>query len=241
MTGATIADSMTLRQKLTWCAHLWKAASQQHHREMRAVLGPYVPPDGVVFDVGAHSGQFTKLFARMVPHGHVHAFEPGSYALSLLQKVCALHRLRNITVHRCGLGDADATLRLNVPIKKSGSLGFGLSFIGDPAGRPGDIASEDIHIRRLDDIVAEAGITRADLIKADIEGSELRMLVGAKDTLRRLRPAIFVEVNEPSLARRGDSAEALAAFLKDLRYTPVGGWAAFEPPADFLFVPDEKA
>ena len=48
MSGVTIADTMTVRQKLTWCAHLWKAATQQHHKEMRAELGPYLPPDGIM-------------------------------------------------------------------------------------------------------------------------------------------------------------------------------------------------
>jgi FkbM family methyltransferase len=28
----------------------------------------------MVFDVGAHAGQMARLFARMVPRAHVHAF-----------------------------------------------------------------------------------------------------------------------------------------------------------------------
>lgn len=231
-----IIDRLTLRQRLTWLAHFWKALSQQHHREMAAVFRPYLPADGVVLDVGAHSGQFTKLLAAMVPQGRVHAFEPGSYPLSILRRVVAWRGLRNVSVHPWGLGEREETLTLRSPLKRSGSIGFGLSVVGAAAGDGRQSVSETVHIRRLDDVARELGLVRADLIKADIEGSELRMLMGAEETLRRFGPAIYLEVNDAALARRGDSAAALASYLKDLGYAPADGWDTFRPDADILFV-----
>ncbi len=223
------------RQRLTWLAHFWKAATQQHHKEMRQVFGPILPQDGVVFDVGAHSGQFAKLFAEMVPNGHVHAFEPGSYALSLLRPVLRLNRLANVTVHECGLGDAEQELVLNMPRKRSGSYGFGLSFMGDASGEARALVSETVRVRRIDDIVAELGLKRLDLIKADIEGSEMRMVVGAEATLRRYRPALFLEVSDSTLRRHGDSIAGLTEFLKSLGYAPQGGWRDEPVRGDVLF------
>ena len=186
-------------------------------------------------DVGAHAGQYTKLFSAMLPHGHVHAFEPGGYALSLLQRVKSIRRLSNITIHPYGLGDASETRVLNVPIKESGSVGFGLSFVGDQKATTRRTVEETIEIRRLDDVVQGHRISRVDFIKLDIEGSELRMLVGAKATLLRFRPAIFVELVDQNLARRGDSVEALSEFLCDLGYSPVGGWGIYRPNCNLLF------
>ena len=205
------------------------------------VIRPHVPPDGVVFDVGAHAGHFTKLFAGMCPQGHVHAFEPGTYALSVLYKMRAVRRLSNVTIHPIGLGDADDTATLAVPLKQSGSVGFGLSFIGDRAATVRPTMAESVTVRRLDDVVEERGISRVDFIKVDIEGSELRMLLGAERTLRRFRPTLLLEVVDDYLTRRGDSSEDLARYLKDLDYAPTSGWSAFGPPGDILFLPKSSA
>jgi len=73
------------RQRASWLAHVFKAATQQHHRELRALFAPHIPTDGVIVDVGAHAGQFSKLFAAMAPRGHVFAFEPSAYARSVME------------------------------------------------------------------------------------------------------------------------------------------------------------
>src|SRR5439155_12428729 len=44
-------------------------------------------------------------------------------------------------------------------------------------------------LRRIDGLVESAGLSRLDLIKMDIEGSELSALRGAIETLRSHRPA----------------------------------------------------
>lgn len=218
----TNSPRLTVRQRLTWFAHLWKALTRQHHQALRSQFRPFVPTDGVILDVGAHAGQFTKLFAAMVPQGHVHAFEPGSYALSILRTVKRFRRLSNVTIHACGLGDPSQVKALNVPIKKSGSIGFGLSFIDDSQQPELRAVTEEIAIRRLDEVVAERDIRRIDFIKVDIEGSEMRMLVGAREALTRFSPALYIELVNGHLARRGDSIEELTGYLGDLGYGPVG-------------------
>ena len=50
-----------------------------------AALWPTLKGESVVLDVGAHAGQMAKLFAGLVPRGHVYAFEPGAYALAVLR------------------------------------------------------------------------------------------------------------------------------------------------------------
>ena len=232
---------MTPRQRATWCAHVWKALTRQHHGEMEDIFRAHIPPHGTVIDVGAHAGQFTKLFARMCPQGHVHAFEPGSYALSVLRTVRTVRRLSNVVVHPVALGDARGTATLVSPIKESGSVGFGLSFIGNPDATPRRTATETVRVRRLDDVVEECAMRRVDFIKVDIEGSEQRMLAGAERTLLRFRPAIYAEVVDWTLARRGDSREALTRYLRDLGYAPDGGWHDRRQDGNVLFVNDRRA
>lgn len=64
---------LTLRQRASWLARLYKACAQQHHEALRPILAPHVPAVGVVVDIGAHAGQFAKLFARLAPRGRVYA------------------------------------------------------------------------------------------------------------------------------------------------------------------------
>jgi FkbM family methyltransferase len=210
-------EQLSFRARLTQGAHLFKAIFRQHHGELAPLLARYVPKDGVVFDVGAHAGQFAKLFAKLAPQGHVYAFEPGSYALSILTKVRKLHGLKNVSIHKVGLSDASAVASLSIPIKASGSIGFGLSTLATPAS-DSDALKEKISLTTLDQFVADNKIVRLDFIKADIEGWEMRMLLGSRNSLEKLRPVLMLEADDVWLQRAGNSRKELLDFLARLDY-----------------------
>ncbi|MEQ8282260.1 MAG: FkbM family methyltransferase [Parvibaculum sp.] len=244
------APALSFRQRLTWGAHLFKALFYQYHREFAARIVPLVPEDGVIVDVGAHSGQFAKLFARMVPRGQVYAFEPGGYALSILRPVARLRRLRNVEIVPAGLSDVPGSEVLNVPLKKRGTLGFGLAHIGaELSGR--DVVSQRIALTTLDLFARERNLTRLDFIKADIEGWEPHFLRGARETIARFRPSLMIEVSPKQLAQSGATQEEIFSAFVPLGYRifktrehegyrlhAAGG---FDGSADYLFVPEEKA
>lgn len=209
------APRLSFRARLSWCAHFWKAATQQHHRNHAALFRRLVPHDGVVFDVGAHAGQFTKLFAGIARDGRVYAFEPGGYALSILRRVVALRRLGNVEICPFGLSDRAHTETLHVPVKRSGSMGFGLSHFGAEARAS---VAETVTLSTIDAFVAERSLSRLDFIKADIEGWEMRMLAGGAGAIARFRPALLLEVQAAHLARAGDTPAAMWDFFARLGY-----------------------
>ena len=229
------SDSLRLsgRARLTFAAHLFKAVTRQHHRELIPILRPLLPADGVVLDIGAHAGQMAKLFAGLAPNGHVHAFEPGAYALSVLRPAVALRGRGRITIEPVALGAKPGRLTLTTPIKRSGSYGFGLSHLGATTGQKA--FRHEVAVETVDGFVARRGLGRVDLIKADIEGWEMQMLQGAVRTLTELRPALMLEVVDAYLARAGDSRAALWRFLSALNYRPcrlAEGLPPFDPEAD---------
>jgi FkbM family methyltransferase len=239
---------MTPRRWLSFAAHCFKATVAQHHRDLVPVFRPLLAEDAVIFDVGAHAGQFTKLFARLAPRGRVYAFEPGSYARSILMLSLALNRVANVLVFPVGLGAAARRAELRTPVKRSGSYGFGLSHIGEDEDSTRREAVERIEIVTLDGLCDLLGIERLDFIKADIEGWELQMLKGGAATLRRLRPKLWLEVHDRHLARAGDSAGALRDFLAAEGYVAYrvdersGLYPApAEGEGDFLFLPGEAS
>ena len=56
----------------------------------------------------------------------------------------------------------------------------------------------------MDEIVSRFSLDRLDLIKIDVEGFEMDVLEGARDTLERLRPNVFLEFNSFTLIAYGN-------------------------------------
>ena len=224
-------------------AHLLKATTQQHHRGLAPTIARLLPPAAVVFDVGAHAGQYTKLFARAASAGRVYAFEPGSYARAILRVVVWLRRLRNVTVLPAALGAECGVATLSVPVKKSGSFGFGLSHLGAPQERWPSVAQEVVAVITIDRVAAALALDRVDLIKADIEGWELSLLRGAV----QMR---FGQLDQQARAkslqrvcRAGETLDAAFAFLAGLGYgafelAPGGSLVPVATPrdGDFWFI-----
>ena len=203
------------RWRLTpsFVAHLWKAVTQQHHRVLLPQLARCVPRDAVVFDVGAHAGQFAKLFASLAPEGRVYAIEPGSYARSILRVAIWARRIVNVAILPVALGAAPGLVRLLTPVKASGALGFGLSHLGQPEERWARVAAELVAQTTIDSLAETLALVRLDFIKADIEGNEMRLLEGAMQSLERFRPRLLLELSGTQLARAGDDIVGAFAFL----------------------------
>lgn len=235
---------LTARQRASWVAHLWKAATQQHHRDLRPLFAPLIPPEAVVIDIGAHAGQFSKLFAALAPRGRVFAFEPSAYARSIMAPALRLNGVRQVELMAAGLSDTPGRLVLRTPLKRSTALGYGTAHLGDQTAAGSASLDQTVALTTLDAFVAERGLTRLDLIKADVEGWELRALKGGEASLRRFSPALYLEVDGACLARAGDTPQALFGWLASLGYaarrapdlSPAPAWSG---AGDYLFTRPE--
>ncbi len=212
---------LTARQRATYLAHLYKAIFKGYHAQLVPYLARIIAEDAIVVDAGAHAGQFTKIFARLARRGRVYAFEPSGYACSILRRTCALRGLRNVTVVPHGLGALAGRFELAVPLKRSGSLGFGASYVraaAEQADEPTSAVTETIEVETLDGFAEAHGLPALSFIKADIEGWELRMLEGARAVLGRHRPVLMLEVSDRLLRRAGGDSPAVFEFLAEHGY-----------------------
>lgn len=158
-------------------------------------------------DIGANVGYHTFRMARAVgPTGSVLAVEPMSRARTKLLRNAGLNSFTNITVSEVALADADLGIQ---------SIGFENSYRLD--GEVG-AAAEDVRITTLDTLVAEAGLSRVDFIKLDVDGYEGKVLRGAQHVLDTWRPAIVFEISPGAMAGNGDRAEDLVASLTGRGY-----------------------
>ena len=213
------APYFRLRASPTYFAHLFKAVFKQHHKPLIPLFRRVIPEDGVVLDVGAHAGQYAKIFSRLAPRGQVYAFEPGSYARSILRVALALNRCRNVAVVPLALGAREGTEILTLPVKRPGSYGFGLAHFG-PETRFATAEREAVAVSTIDRMADLLDLARLDFIKADIEGWELQLVRGGEQTIRRLRPVMLLELNAQALARAGNDLETAFAAISKLGYRP---------------------
>ena len=198
-------------QRVGRYVHLFSALTGKHYAEIKPLLEKHVPKDGVIIDVGAHAGHFTKLFSQVVPQGHVYAFEPGSYVRSIISSVISFKKLKNVSLFPMGLGDKPSG---EAPHSLSGVSGGGCPVMG--CG--GTANDERITLTTLDQFTFRHNLKRVDFIRADIGGQEMRFLLGGHHVIEKFRPVLFLEINEASLQRAGNTADEVWHFLKALNY-----------------------
>jgi len=168
-------------------------------------LGPLrslVRPGTFVIDVGANIGFFTLEFARWVGDGgKVLAIEPEPVNFGRLTRGVSRAGLRHVV----DLVQAAAT-------ERSGEVGLIMSPRHHGDHRIGD-GGLPVPAVTIDDLLAARGWPPVSLMKIDVQGAESRVLAGAGETLRALRPALFVEVCDEALRTSQSSAEDLLAQL----------------------------
>ncbi|MBZ5562603.1 MAG: FkbM family methyltransferase [Acidobacteriia bacterium] len=183
-------------------------------------LEQHIPAGGTFVDVGAHIGWYSLKAAKLVgPKGRVIAVEPNHETLlKLRENIRASGASAVIVVAPVACYDSETTLEFYAtPRANTGGSSLSLA----DASRDGPVvATYQVLARRLDDIVREAGVTRVDAVKIDVQGSEFRVLKGAVETLERYRPVVCVEVLEPWLKPMGSSVAEVMAFMRAHGYAP---------------------
>lgn len=139
-----------------------------------------------VIDVGANIGLVTSKLLKLFPAAAVHAFEPTADTARVLHdRLAAEVRL---TFNEVAVADAVGTTSFNVDNRTHGG-GSNSMLSHSPhfatRARVDRYVSVTVPTTTLDAYASEHGITHIDLVKLDIEGAELRALIGAKGLLER--------------------------------------------------------
>jgi len=167
-------------------------------------------PGDVFVDIGAHVGYYTLLAARLVgPTGKVYAFEPEPYNHALLCRNIELNGYRNITVIRKAVSNRAGTSVLFLS-----GLDNGFHSLRKQSPSQYKRGSMIVETTTLDAFLDEAGCSRVDLVKMDIEGWELIALEGMRELLSRPRSMQIITEFCPVFYTRLESGPV--AFLHAL-------------------------
>lgn len=170
----------------------------------------FSPSNGdVVLDIGANSGLYSLSIARKVgTEGKLYAVEPYSRTYELLRQNIAMNSHENIVTIRVALGSSRGDGELNV-YGNSGCNSFYLNTNGGNLRK-----TERVKVSTLDSIVDEYSIKKLNMIKLDVEGHELEVLKGGKNSLRFFHPLIAAEIHDV-----GCTGAELKSFLQDFDYS----------------------
>lgn len=190
-----------------------------------AALSSLIIPGSWVVDIGANAGFYALHFAKHLgDEGKVLAVEPE--AINLLRLNAAIAR-------------ADQTDRV-IPIAAAMTDTDGPATLGVDPENPADHrlsasnapeTGSAVVGRTLDSVLVDFGEPPISLIKIDVQGAESMVLAGAQNTLRRCKPALYIEIDHMALDRFGDSASALVALIQNLGYQPYQLEKAGTPPS----------
>lgn len=154
---------------------------------------------GTVIDAGAYIGTHTLSYAKVAKR--VISFEPQPFSFNMLCGNVALNCHQNVVPIRAAIGDRWSD---SIPMEHINYESVD-NFSGAEVGR-GKGMTQMVTLDSLD-------INDISLIKMDIEGYEYKALLGARETIARRRPVIYLEYE------REKSKPAIRKLLDELEYT----------------------
>ena len=155
-----------------------------------------------VADCGAHHGFLTVAFSKAVgPNGAVGAWEALPANAAVISKNLVLNGCHNVIVRPFALGDERRTVRLWT--HTSNTL------------VSAEYGNNEVQMVRLDDEIPAH--TKVDLIKIDVEGSDLQMVRGARRILSQ-RPIIDLELHCCLFENRTAVLAEIFSILEPLSY-----------------------
>jgi len=185
-----------------------------------------LPQNGIIFDIGANIGLMTLPLAVLaVPKGGVYAFEADFPIAARLQVNVDINYLKNTHVIPKVVQDnpdlKEITLYRRRAIDGDNLINEGLS---STAKIPLHTVSEyTVMCTTIDAFAKEQKIDRVDLLKIDVEGTEIKVLRGGDHCIDQYRPIIIYEYSSiiDELSRSDNSP-------KSFEFLGAKGYVQFE-------------
>jgi FkbM family methyltransferase len=192
----------------------WDNFGQKHNSGFHHCINELKQGDTFI-DIGAHIGLFTIPAAKYVgPKGKVYAFEPSASNFKMLNYHVELNNLKNVTTVNALLGsqidesanfyEGDDINPVNsvVMAQKNNSIPFQLQ------------KRKQI---TLDSYVFSNAI-KPKVIKIDVEGSEINVLEGSKETINTHKPKIFLSYHPQHIIKLNQTNSDFIKIITDLNY-----------------------
>jgi FkbM family methyltransferase len=177
-------------------AHLGSIAGGNLESAVQEAMVRHLPRGGVFFDIGANLGFFSLLAAHHsgLEEGRVVAFEAAPDNAEAIRVNAALNRVPNIEVICAAVADRAGRGRLQIVDDQSWSK---LVQFGE---HPFTERVIDVKCVAIDELVSSGRVPPPTVVKIDVEGAELEVVAGMRETIAAHRPAIICELHDTHAA-----------------------------------------
>jgi FkbM family methyltransferase len=171
---------------------------------LRLLLSFTLRPDSCCVDVGSNDGAMLEDFLRLAPDGRHVAFEPLPHLAERLRL-----RFPAADVRETALSDRSGRASFTFVRSRPAYSGFReRSYPGDE-----ELEQIEVQVERLDDVLPVDYVPT--LVKIDVEGAELEVLRGARETLRAHRPLVVFEHGKGAADHYGTRPSEVFSLLAD--------------------------
>ena len=177
----------------------------------------------ILFDIGANVGDITNEYATLIPDAEIFCFEPIPKTFELLKK--RYDSTSRIHCHQLAIGDINKNVTMfETALSGSSSLLPPTSYITESknsamAQGVTIVNSHNVKQITLDSFCKENNISHIDILKMDMQGSELNGLKGASSLLDEKKiDLIYTEVLFSDLYENQCYYHDIASFLHKKNY-----------------------
>jgi FkbM family methyltransferase len=177
-------------------AHLGSIAGGNLESGVQEAMVRHLSRGGVFYDIGANLGFFSLLGAHLsgLDAGRVIAFEAAPDNAEAIRVNAALNRIANVEVICAAVTDHSGWGQLQIVDDQSWSK---LVQYGE---HPFTERVIDVRCVTIDELVRTGRVPPPTVIKIDVEGAELDVLAGMRETIATHEPAIICELHDTHTA-----------------------------------------
>lgn len=187
------------------------------------IFAQYLKEGDVFYDIGANVGFFSVIAAKLVGNtGKVYAFEPGKENAATVRHNVELNNFKWVEVIEKAVSHTSGTGQL---LLAEYSGGHALATADVPPDLTGEVT---VDLVSIDELIEQQQIMPPNFVKVDVEGAELDVLQGMRETIETHKPTIIYEVDDGDRFSYDRKYRELAAFFKSLNYQVVQAENSYE-------------
>lgn len=151
----------------------------------------------VCLDVGSNLGYYATLESKIVGKtGRVIAIEPSPVSFKYLEHNLALQNQSNYEAFNFACGKEDREVRFLITGKSNLNR-----VLKEGEKTSSDMNVVKVPVKKLDTFLKEKLLKKLDFLRMDVEGYEMQILEGAKESIGKFKPMIQIEVHLHKLGK----------------------------------------
>lgn len=188
----------------------------------------YKHENSCMLDIGANAGIFSLDFYQDHKNLTYYLFEPVPYTFEWLLKNAEINEVNKekYLPFNIGLSDEKGSFDFYVPASNEAAslVANEDAFFRKKATEDGeytgniDIDKVLCKVEKLDEFAEEHKIDDISFIKIDVEGNELNVLKGARNTLKKNKPLVYCELLRKHAKRFGYHPNDVINYMAELGY-----------------------